>query len=283
MEFSKREIKGNQDVVGGTCLKLPTLSYWPNDIDYILFMDESGTKSITDFGEKGEYPIFVLCGCLIHKHNYSNLVKSFLNTKESFWPPDGKFKGRRVCFISSKIRRREGPFGHLWLNDDKKTQFYENINNIIISTDFNILASVIDKGKLSNKYIRPEEPYNLAFKFIIERFLKFLAKKNKIGVMIIESRNLKENSELLTLYHSYMINGTNYVSASQLRKYIKGMFFVPKWDSKGKSYTGVELADLCAYPLGTWYLGRKTKATEIISQKLLNYPEYKGYGLKIFP
>lgn len=283
MGIDERGTKRDKDIAGGAWLKVQTLSHWPFESDYILFMDESGTKNINDLGEKDEYPIFVLCGCLINRDSYSTLVENFLNIKKSFWPPDGKFKNRRVCFISSKIRRRDGPFGPMWLPEDKKILFYESINNIVSNTNFKIIASIIDKKKHKETYINPEIPYNLAFKFILERTLMFLAPKNKNASLVIESRSEKDNPELLSIYHSYISKGTEYIPGHKLRRHIDGLFFVPKWDSKGKSYVGVELADLCAYPIGGWYLNRTSKASEVIMPKLLNYPRHRGYGLKIFP
>jgi hypothetical protein len=220
---------------------------------------------------------------LIDKDSYSNLIGHFLNIKKSFWPPDGKFKGRSVCFISSKIRRRQGPFGPAWLPEDKKILFYENINCVILNTNFKIIASIIDKKKHKEQYTNPEIPYNLAFKFMLERTLMFLALKNKKATIVIESRGGKDNTELLSLYHSYMSRGTEYILGSNFRSHINGLFFASKWDSKGKSYVGIELADLCAYSLGCLYLDRPSRPSEIIKPKLLNYPRHKGYGLKIFP
>lgn len=283
MGVDQRGVEGDQNIIRGACLKLQTLTYWPAECDYVLFIDESGTKDINDLGEKGEYPIFVLCGCLIDKDNYSTLLEKFLTIKKSFWPPDGKFKNRRICFISSRIRRRQGPFGHKWLPEDKKILFYENINGAVSNTDFKIITSIIDKQKLAERYINPAVPYNLAFKFVLERVLMFLAQRNKKATLVIESRGEKDNPELLSIYNRYMSGGTGYIQGYELRKHINGLFFVPKWDSKGKSYVGVELADLCAYPIGGWYLNRTSKASEVIMPKLLNYPGHKGYGLKIFP
>lgn len=284
MGIDEGRVEGNKGIFGGAGLKVKALSHWPIDSDYVLFMDESGTKDINDLGEKGEYPIFVLCGCLIDRDCYAKLVEDFLNIKKTFWPPDGKFKNRRVCFISSKIRRREGPFGPVFLPEDKKLPFYENINSVITNTNFKIIASIIDKKKHKEKYVTPAIPYNLAFKFMVERTLMFLAQMNKNATLVIESRSEKDNPELLALYNQFMSRGTGYIQGYELRKHINGLFFVPKWDSKGKSYVGVELADLCAYPLGGWYLNRTSnKASEVIMPKVLNYPRHRGYGLKIFP
>jgi len=279
----ERGIEGDKDIVGGACLKVETLTHWPLESDYILFIDESGTKDINDLGEKGEYPILVLCGCLIKKDSYSILVEKFLNIKKSFWPPDGKFKNRRVCFISHEIRKRKGPFGPAWLPEDKKLLFYENINVTVSNTNFKIITSIIDKQKLTERYKIPAVPYDLSFKFVLERVCMFLRKKNKKAAIVIESRGKKDNLELLALYNHFMNRGTEYIQSYELRKHLTGLFFVPKWDSEGKSYPGVELADLCAYPLGCWYLNRPSKASEVIIPKLLNYPEYKGYGCKTFP
>ncbi|MEW6419295.1 MAG: DUF3800 domain-containing protein [Nitrospirota bacterium] len=283
MGIDQRGVEGDQNIIRGACLKLQTLTYWPAECDYVLFIDESGTKDINDLGEKGGYPIFVLCGCLIDKDSYSTLVEKFLHIKKSFWPPDGKFKNRRVCFISSRIRRRQGPFGPERLTEDRKIHFYESINNIISDINFKIIASIIDKKKHKEKYVTPAIPYNLAFKFMIERTLMFLAPINKNVIFVIESRSEKDNPELLSLYHRYMSRGTEYIQGYELRKHINGLFFVPKWDSMGKSYIGIELADLCAYPIGRWYLGKPFKASEVVMPKLLNYPRHRGYGLKIFP
>lgn len=255
------------------------LKNWPDNINYILFVDESGTEGLNNIDLN--YPIMVLCGCLIDKENYQFLKKYFQLLKKEFWPPNGKFKNKDVCLISNHIRREKGPFGPQFLSKETKSNFYEKLNDIIQGVIFQIFASIIDKKKLCEKYRNPVNPYNIAFKFIIERAIYNC--KNKKMLIVIESRGKKENKNLISIYDDFKNNGTEFVNPYQFKKTINDIKFLPKWSSEGEVYSGIELADLCAYPIGTSYLGRINKASEIIIPKIFNYPEHLGYGLKIFP
>ena len=54
---------------------------------------------------------------------------------------------------------------------------------------------------------------------------------------------------------------------------------------KKTNSSGLQVADLVAYPIGRFLIGseRKNPAFEILEKKLYGYPDHFGKGLKAFP
>lgn len=104
--------------------------------------------------------------------------------------------------------------------------------------------------------------------------------------IILESRGKSEDKELLNQIKYLFDHGNTYFSSNDFKK-ISGIFFNPKWSkmhNAQKSYWGLELADLCAYPIHKYFIyGTKDKAFLTLEQKIYNYPTVNGYGFKKFP
>lgn len=262
---------------------------WPKDFDYLLFIDESGTKDLNDLGN---YPILSLCGCIFSREEYSILKREFGRIKELFWPPNGCYSGKPVCLISNKIRNQSGPFNKI----PDKELFYNHLNEAIEKVPTIILASIIDKLSFLKRYGQSAHPpYELAIVFMLERFCMFLLSRRARGGVIIESRGKKEDLIIETVYTELLSRGccnvkngtfSSYVSGTDYRKVFRnnGIYFNSKWSHDFKNtYSGLELADLCAYLIGSRYLGRSAPAFNIIKKKIRGYPKIKGMGIKVFP
>ena len=186
---------------------------------------------------------------------------------------------------SRDIRKCEPPFNIL-LNPITKKNFYIDLNNLMTSLSYTILASAILKEKLKSQYSDPANPYSLSLQFIMERFLYYLEENNDVGYISVESRDPKSNTDLLSTFTDIMNNGsggdTHRISAKKFQEKIQKMIFVTKQQNEN----GHQIADLVAYPTAKFALDQKKAnlAFEVIKPRFRRMGgKAFGYGLKIFP
>ena len=103
--------------------------------DFILFADESGDHSLAKINP--DYPVFVLSFCIFRKTDY---VES-------------------VCPLLQRFKLR------WWAHDGKRERFMADLTDTLARCPFTIIAAVIDKLRLRDQYLQPENPYSLALKF----------------------------------------------------------------------------------------------------------------------
>ena len=248
-----------------------------------LYLDEVGDHNLGNYDRN--FPIFLLCGCVIDSNDLNDFTTNFNQLKQKYWESKNI---NEIIFVSRKIRKQENPFNILQ-NQDTRQAFYTDINNLVVSTNFQIISSIIDKPKHLNQYhLNAGNPYKLSLQFILERFFFILKSCNDTGKIIIEARGKKEDKELNEFFIYFINNGNDYFRGSELRQRITSdqLTFFKKKDN----VAGLQLADLCAYPIAKNYLinnnilqNLENKPYELIKEKIYHYPKHIGYGLKIFP
>ncbi|MFC1552064.1 hypothetical protein ACFL6P_05800 [Candidatus Latescibacterota bacterium] len=219
--------------------------------------------------------------------------------KERYWE-NGCFQrtnsedSYKVCFTSRYIRHKLGAFNNTYFCGDMDC-FYRDISEAIEGLDFKIISSVIDKNIMNATYSNPHEIYPLSILFIIERFCYFLSGRprfNNKGLNIIESRGRSEDRGILNTYLQIYNNELDaeiecFLNPDEARRKLRGIYFNRKWaeNSMGtRTFPGLELADLCAYPIGSHYLEHdEDRAYEIIKTKFDGYPHNPNWGKKVFP
>lgn len=107
--------------------------------------------------------------------------------------------------------------------------------------------------------------------------------KNAQVKILAEERGKKEDQMLLSHFNSIIDRGTFYVSPDRLKQKVKGFSLHNKYDN----ITGLQIADLCAYPLARHLLHPKEPYIpfRIIEKNIYanNKGKYMGWGLKVFP
>lgn len=215
--------------------------------DYIIYADESGDHSMDDVNKL--YPAFVLAFCIFSKKGYlEEVVKQIKRLKFAFWGYD------LTILHSSKLRKRMDDFQ--FLHDQSiRANFIGELNSAIDNSLFEVISMAIDKRHLKEIYSQPRNPYELSLEHCVEeiyQFLKDKAQQRKLTHIIIESRGKKEDNELLSAFQT--IVGTRNISQTT---YPLKLFFA---DKKTNS-TGLQIADLVAYPIGRFLIDpdRKTQ------------------------
>jgi hypothetical protein len=127
----------------------------PDFSDYIVFVDESGSPVLD--GVDPTFPVFVLACLLVRKDHYADeIVPSLQKLKFEFVGHD------QLILHERDIRRQQKDFAFLQLNQDTRTRFLEKVNALVQATTADVVAAIINKPRLQEKYADPWSPYEIA-------------------------------------------------------------------------------------------------------------------------
>lgn len=210
--------------------------------DYIVYVDESGDHSLKSIDP--DFPVFSLSFCVVKKSDYlASVVPSVQALKFKYWGHDS------VVLHEHEIRKSKGDFTFLLTDRSVREQFYEDLNQVMVDAPITIIASVIDKVKLTKKYADPWSPYDLALHFCLERLHKFLrenGQEGKLTHVVFECRGKAEDNDLELTFRRIVAGEGHW----GYRKHkFETMEFEPKFAKKSVNSTGLQLADLTARPL----------------------------------
>ncbi|HBL33126.1 MAG TPA: DUF3800 domain-containing protein [Porphyromonadaceae bacterium] len=242
-----------------------------------LFLDECGDQNLSNFNP--DFPIFTLCGIIISESDYDVMKNKVRELKEFFW------KSKKVILHSRDIRKCQKGFEILFDLNAKKV-FYEQIDSIMNECNYTIVSCSILKEPYIRRYGKLSDVYSLSLSFIIERTVFLLdGLKKDLGDdielnVIAEKRGKKEDGNLLNYYNELLDRGTYFVNKNRIKKYFKTFQF----KKKSEDITGLQIADLSAYPITRHVLDKEevNLAFDIVEKKLYRQ---KGriHGLKIHP
>lgn len=242
--------------------------------DYVVYVDESGDGNLEK--PNPSYPMFVLAFCIFEKKSYVSSVSPAI---QAF-----KFKhfGHDTIVLHEReIRMQSKPFIFL-KSQSKRAVFMKDLNQLVDETPMTVIAAVIDKHALKQKYAKATDPYILAMKFCVERLYRFLAMKGQseaITHIIFEKRGRDEDRSL-ELEFRRIKDGHNFKGQQFPNLEI---VFADKRANSG----GLQIADLIARPIGikTMRPAQENRAFEIIREKFdcNKRGDFEGFGLKRFP
>ena len=240
-------------------------------------MDESGDHSLKSVDSS--FPVFVLVGLLIEDGEYARICNEIDAFKKKY------FNTTEVILHNRDIRKCNGPFKILF-DLNVKQKFYNDLEAILSTANYKIVASAINKEKHIERYGKlADDPYEIALTFVLERIL-FETDSNhdqtSLKVMI-EGRGDKEDASLAKRYNEILYRGSGQVTSERLRRtYEEGLIVRKKRDND----CGLQLADLCAYPIARHIMNNSepNPAFDVIKPKIQSGARgYIGYGIKIFP
>lgn len=251
------------------------------DIDFLFAIDENGTSTIKNshlFDDQNKY--FTITGTCFNMEHYDSIRSQVIEFKEKFWE-NGIFKNKRVILHSKDIRKKQGAFNPKIINYDI---FKDELDELLSSLPIKIYSSSIDKKAHCEKYYTPYPVYELGVEFIIERFCFDLRRKNKNGIVLLESRGYKEDCLVLDKIKNLLDFGNDFNDEDNFSN-IKGVYFNPKRTADGmQSYWPLELSDVLSYRIHKYVkTGEKSSDFYYIEDKIFGYPLYLGKGIKIFP
>lgn len=244
---------------------------------YIVYVDESGDHSMVAVDEA--YPVFVLSFCIFQKAYYGRAVVTAL---EAF-----KFSnfGHDIVILHERdIRKETGQFR--FSSAKEKNRFIGALTKITEASKFILIASVIDKRRMSDGGETTGNPYHVALKFCLEQLRDFLAEKKQLDAtthVVVECRGKKEDAEL-ELEFRRICSGANRFSTPL-------PFTVVFADKKANS-SGLQLADLVARPIGLSVVRpeQSNRAFSILREKFFCRggraqagKNYEGIGYMVYP
>jgi len=243
---------------------------------YIAFLDESGDHNLKIIDNT--YPVFCLAACIVDFNYYNQVIEKEVDELKI-----KHFGTREIILRSYDIRKQKGQFSSL-VDINKRSSFYEELDELMVKLDYKVIAAVINKEKLKNSYSVPSDPYDLCFIFILERICMYLGRENNTAIIRMESREGHNDKILAKDYEEFKNKGNNMIPAEEVRKKLIDLSF----NQKSQNINGHQMADLVAYPIGTKVFNPKqqNKAFEVIESKLHTKPgtkQYLNYGLKVFP
>ena len=178
----------------------------------------------------------------------------------------------------------------------KAREFDERLLGIIAAARFRIVAVVIDKRALREKYgDAAAHPYHLAIGYLLQRYCGYLNHVNRCGDVMAESRGGREDRLLKESYADVYANGVWMTRAEHFQHALTSKEL--KIKPKSANISGLQLADLLGHPCRHDILmefGHTTDAGGPFAVRLLeavrgkfNAHLYdgriKGYGKVLYP
>lgn len=239
----------------------------PNRIKYLFFIDETGDHGLTFIDDN--FPLFLLAGCLIDSQAYSILEQQINRLKEEI------FHSTSVILHSRDIRKCEGSF-QVFFDLQMKQKFYDGLSSIIRHAPFQLIGVGVDKAKHIAKHGKAAgNPYSICLSYLLERLIFCLDEKTGAHTVsiLVERRGRAEDTQLMAHYKSIIETGTLHIRSERFKNRIERFDLL----AKKENIIGLQLADLCAYPLARHLLNSTEPYIpfEVIKSKL--------YDLKLFP
>lgn len=257
---------------------------------YRIYIDEVGNSDLKS-SEDPNHRYLSLTGVIFELGYVKDKVSNMLDgLKAKFFDshPDDPIILHRKEMVNKKH-----PFRRL-KNPSIEKEFNDEFINLLKDLNYEIITVLIDKLEHKNQYsVWTYDPYHYCLAVLVERFYKFLAKKNSIGDIMIESRGGKEDLRLKKSYSKIFHEGTNYIKPEVFQKVFTSRELKVK--PKSANIAGLQIADLIAYPARQYVfeiygIEKKLKQTfndkiiEVIESKFVNFQgNKKGYGIKVLP
>ena len=256
---------------------------------YIFYFDECGRPSLEDKALEAD-PWFVMAAVGIHSSQWLSIDAEISRLKQNYFPG---LKPSKVEFKSTNLRAYGGKYPRapfLDLTPKQMRALVESLYTIYDHYRPPLFTVAIDKLLHKQKYSvtghRPEPPYQLAFKMLIERIDWFLEEQNA-------EKPIQECEFSFVILDEYV--GQYKVTRSNLLWYQESGTFakeginfikeVPFFNVSHYSHL-LTLPDLVAY--NVYHRFRYEKPAYPFYQRIKPYLYRRfgklwGYGLKVFP
>ena len=241
---------------------------------YYLFVDECGDQNLASIDEN--FPIFTLCGILMSRSQLTGMERKISALKKQFW-------GYKTVILHSRdIRKCDKEFKILFDLDIKKA-FYEELDAILGAKGaYTAVSCSILKKPYIRQFGKFNDIYGQSLSFLIERAIFCLddISNNADMHIMAEMRGKQQDQNLLNYYNRLRDVGTHWIEPSRLQNHIRKFEFL----SKKQDVTGLQVADLVAYPITQYLLHPKRVnfAYDVFKDNIY-VSDGKLLGLKVIP
>lgn len=248
---------------------------------YLMYIDESGdTIPLSQKGKK----FLVLTGCIIHENNIPKIENKFREIKRKYYQnSDIEIKSNFLRYANPDLDE----YSPLKLNSRQKYNDLEaEITDLLKNIDITLYSVVIDKESYWSQY-PSQNPYHIAYIFLLERFQKFLKQNNSLGISIIDPREGQTEKHFMGNELSGLHEKMRHQDGSIWKKcpnVIEKLLF-----SQSDQTIGIQISDLYCYPIYHMFeynkkTGNYWRFDELSLPKLYKFNgKIDGFGLKFFP
>lgn len=186
----------------------------------LIYIDESGDHS--PVASNAEYPILVLVACVFNSKSYAeNFLPKLAHLKIKYFGHDV------IVLHEREIRRPEGPFKFL-INPLIRKDFLDDLSTWVRDSGAKVFGLVWDKRINSDNTLS----YAQCLMELLNYLRVNLGPSNIPRAVIIESRGRVEDQQVAQL----LIEQRNH--------------WTPVFAKKSGNIGGLQLADMCARPIG---------------------------------
>jgi len=248
---------------------------------YLFYIDESGdTIPLSQGGKK----FLVLTGCVINETDIQQIENGLRQIKTKYYQnPDIEIKSNFLRYANPDLEASSP----LKLNSrEKYNELEAEITKYLNKIPVVVYSVVIDKKSYWEQY-PSQNPYDIAYIFLLERFQKFLKEQNALGICIIDPREGQVEKTFIGQELDRIHNKMRWedgVVWSKCPNIVERLLF-----STSDKTIGIQITDLYCYPIYHVFEYDKKKEeywrfNEISFQKLYkNKGIADGFGLKYFP
>lgn len=249
-----------------------------NNYDFVAFFDENGSADalyyIKETIEKGKtidenQRYFTLTCCIFSKYGYSYSRNLINDLKKRYWKKPTKCP---IVLHTKDIVKKEKCFR--FGTEKKYEKFVASLSNVINLVRCRVISITFDLYSYAVQGYN-YDPYEVAFDTIV-RVIMGGPYEDKRFALVFEARGKKEDT-LLAEHINKIINvtGTKDFKKDFLQEKIKGVHFNHKTSKDGSIvYPGIEIVDLCSYPLFRYQrYGTRKQDFEIVIKKVVGYSE----------
>lgn len=251
---------------------------------YFMYIDESGdTAPISQGGTR----FLVLTGCIVRDIDRVRIELDLRSIKRQYFQDeDVEIKSNFLRYANPDVSIGSP----LKLHDrDQYNQLENALANYLKNLPVEIISVVIDKPEYWKKY-PSQNPYEIAYLYLLERFQMFLKSENAIGICMIDPREGQVEKTFIgdssaRIHHMMRWkDGGHTMPWKKCENIVERLLY-----TTSESTIGIQVADLYCYPI--FHVLRFNKSRdEYWRFKDITFPKFHrvnkkidGYGLKFFP
>ena len=250
----------------------------------LLYIDESGdTIPLSQGGKKH----LVLTGCIIDENQVRQIDEALRDIKKRYYQnPDIEIKSNFLRYANPDLTQTS-PIK--LMSREKYDQLEAEMADFLKAIPVELISVVIAKEEYWTKY-PSQNPYLIAYIFLLERFQKALAANDDLGICIIDPREGQVEkhyfgNEINDIHETMRRSGRQDGQIwSKCPNVIEKLLF-----SQSDKTIGIQIADLYCYPVFHIYEYGK-QPDEYWRFKDITLPKLQtrrgvvdGIGLKYFP
>lgn len=246
-----------------------------------MYIDESGDT--IPISQKGK-DFLVLTGCMVNEVDRVKIEADLRSIKKRY------FQNEDVEIKSNFLRYANPDISHhspLKLHDREQYNKSEaDITSYLQSLPIEILSVVIDKAGYWTQY-PSQNPYEIAYLYLLELFQMYLKSKNSLGICIIDPREGQVEKTFIGDSLEKIHHAMRWQDGGIWKRcpnIIERLLY-----STSENTIGIQIADLYCYPIFHIFQYKKEPSDywrycDITLPKMYTVAgKLDGYGLKVFP